>query len=146
MSKKHNNLVAHRTQDSKFSSVTATEYVPAPAAFSKTKDSTRKLTICEICNKPISFKHIIPEHPRCRECIEQANKVAIALSRAEKAAKEAEIASRIHKKCRTCSKEFYITAAKAEKMKDLGLELFSTCYACQQVKNASKEKNDGQTV
>lgn len=126
MSQAFKGMVAHRIQDNKNSSVTRVEYVPAPK--SKT---TRILTKCSICGKPMSFRPtaIIPDPVVCTQCKEKE-------AAAKRKAEQAEIASRIHRTCKICGKPFYIKAAKAKQLKEAGMELFTTCYACQQKRKA----------
>lgn len=129
-SKKNKGHVASRTQDSRYSSVTATEYVPAPAPFSKAKEK-RIVVTCTVCNKPFSSKYNMLLSTVCSDC---SNKAAQEVEMARKKAEEAELASRVYKTCKICGNEFYIKASKIEKMSALGLQPFACCYKCQQAK------------
>lgn len=122
-SKAYKGMVARRVQDSKNSSVTLTEYVPAPPCKSK-----RVFTKCIKCGKPMSFKSAseVPNPVICSQC---RNKIAADTYTAE-------IVSRIQRTCKICGKPFYIKAEKAKQLKDAGMELFTTCYACQQKRKA----------
>lgn len=125
-SKAYKGMVAHRVQDSKNSSVTKVEYVPAPPCKAK-----RIFTKCSICGKPMSFRDtaFIPNPVICTQCKDKA-------ANEQRKAIQAEIASRIHCTCKICGKPFYIKAAKAKQLKDAGMALFTTCYSCQQKRKA----------
>lgn len=85
---------------------------------------------CSICHKPVSFttEETIKMPVICRDCATKD----IKMERKKAQVKALNQGGKIWRQCKFCGKDFYITEAKAEHLKSIGLPLFDTCYECQQ--------------
>lgn len=134
-SKTSKGVVARRRQDPRNSSVTIVEFVPAPKG--KPKGEVRT---CSECGKPFTVRDPNIVQTLCSECLEKPKKEAEKALQLQQLEREKKMEGAVHLNCITCGKHFYITKSKQEKLKSLGIPLYTECYACQQAKLQTTEK------